>query len=148
MNIAPVSLTIEILLVEDNPGDVFLTRAALQQASVSNNLHVVSDGEEAIAFLNQQGQYVDVPRPDMIILDLNLPRKNGREVLKEVKKNSKFKRIPVVVLTSSNSEDDILNCYDSYANCYICKPFNLDNYTQAIETIEKFWLSLVQLPKS
>lgn len=147
MNSVAVSLTIEILLVEDNPGDVFLTRTALQKARIPNNLHVVPDGEEAIAFMHQKGQYVDEPRPDLILLDLNLPKKNGHEVLKEVKSNQDLKRIPVVILTSSSSENDILSSYDLYANCYICKPFELDQFTEVVEAIENFWLSVVKLPR-
>ena len=139
---------IEILLVEDNPGDVRLTREALREAKVINNLSVAQDGVEALAYLRREGQYTDVPRPDLILLDLNLPRKDGREVLAEIKEDAKLKRIPVVVLTTSKAEEDILKSYNLHANCYIAKPVDLDQFLTVIQQIEGFWLTIVQLPSS
>lgn len=137
---------IEILLVEDNPGDVRLTREALKDAKVLNNLHVAGDGLEAIAFLNKQGAYETAIRPDLILLDLNLPKKDGREVLEEIKVHSSLRRIPVVVLTTSKAEEDILKTYDLHANCYITKPVDLDGFMKVIGAIENFWLTIVKLP--
>jgi chemotaxis family two-component system response regulator Rcp1 len=138
---------IDILLVEDNPGDVRLTIEALHEAKVLNNLATVSDGVEALAFLNQIGKYAGVFRPDLILLDLNLPKKDGREVLGEVKKNPKLRRIPVVILTTSKAEEDILKSYDLHANCYITKPVDLDQFMIVIKSIEDFWLTVVKLPR-
>jgi two-component system, chemotaxis family, response regulator Rcp1 len=137
---------IEILLVEDNPGDVRLTIEALKEAKVLNNLSVASDGVEALAFLHRQGRYCDVHRPDLIFLDLNLPRKDGREVLAEIKQDSSLRRIPVVVLTTSQAEQDVLRSYDLHANCYITKPLDLDQFMDVIHSIEGFWLTIVKLP--
>lgn len=137
---------IDILLVEDSPADVLITREAFAEFKVLNTLHVVEDGVEALAFLNQAGQYASVPRPDLILLDLNLPRKNGREVLAEIKTDPKFKSIPVVVLTTSHSEKDVLQAYDQHANCYIVKPVGFDNFVEAVKTIRQFWFSVVTLP--
>lgn len=137
---------IEILLVEDNPGDVDLTREALEIGKLSNNLHVVDDGEEAMAFLRREGQYAKAPRPDLVLLDLNLPRKNGREVLAEIKSDENLKRIPVVILTTSKAEEDILKTYNLHANCYVTKPIDLDQFIKVVHAIEEFWLTIVKLP--
>ncbi|MCJ7489677.1 MAG: response regulator [Thermoplasmata archaeon] len=137
---------IEILLVEDNPGDVRLTMELFKECKIRNKMHVVNDGVEAMAFLRKEGVYADVPRPDLILLDLNLPRMDGREVLVEVKKDKTLMRIPVVVLTISKAEEDILTTYDSHANCFITKPVNLDQFVKVVQSIEDFWLSIVKLP--
>ncbi|HXE74057.1 MAG TPA: response regulator [Candidatus Xenobia bacterium] len=137
---------IEILLVEDNPGDVRLTLEALKEAKVSNNLNVVADGVEALAFLRRQGKHSEAPRPDLVLLDLNLPRKDGREVLGEIKQDEALKRIPVVVLTTSRAEEDILKSYDLHANCYITKPVDLERFLTVVKSIEDFWLTVVKLP--
>lgn len=138
---------IEILLVEDNPGDVRLTQEAFKTGKVHNTLHVVWDGEEAMAFLNREGDYKDAPRPDIILLDLNLPKKDGREVLKDIKSDENLKSIPVVVLTTSSAEEDILKSYNLHANCYITKPVDLDKFLTIVQYIEDFWLSIVKLPR-
>ncbi len=138
--------TIDILLVEDNPGDVRLTREALKDSKVRNNMFVVEDGVEAMEFLRQQGKFAKVPRPDLILLDLNLPRMNGREVLAQVKADEILKRIPVVVLTVSKSEEDILKAYDLHANCYITKPIDFEQFMKITKSIEEFWLTIVRLP--
>lgn len=138
---------IEILLVEDNPGDARLTIEALKEAKVHNNLHTAADGVEAMAFLRREGQYADAPRPDIILLDLNMPRKDGREVLAELKQDDSLKTIPVVVLTTSQADEDIARSYNLHANCYISKPVGLDNFLTVIRSIENFWLSVVKLPK-
>lgn len=137
---------VEFLLVEDNPGDVRLTKEALRECQVPNNLSVVQDGMEAVAFLRHEGKYADVPRPDVILLDLNLPKKDGREVLAVVKEDPELKRIPVVVLTSSEAENDILRSYDLHANCYVAKPVDLDQFIRVIQSIKHFWLNIVKLP--
>jgi chemotaxis family two-component system response regulator Rcp1 len=137
---------IEILLVEDNPGDVGLAREALEDCKLHNRLHVVDDGEKAMAFLRRQDPYTEVPRPDLILLDLNLPRKDGREVLAEIKTDEDLKRIPVVILTTSRAEEDILKSYNLHANCYITKPMNLDQFLHVVKSIQEFWLSIVVLP--
>ena len=137
---------IEILLVEDSAGDVRLTMEALKGAKVSNRLHVARDGVEAMAFLRQQREYADAPRPDLILLDLNMPRKNGREVLAETKADEDLKRIPVVILTISQAEEDVLRAYDLHANCYITKPVDLNQFLEVIQAIEDFWLTIVKLP--
>ena len=137
---------IDILLVEDSPADVLITREAFAEFKIFNTLHVVEDGVEAMAFLNQDGKYASVPRPDLILLDLNLPRKNGREVLAEIKNEPRLKNIPVVVLTTSHSESDVLEAYDQHANCYIVKPVGFDNFVEAVKTINQFWFSVVTLP--
>ncbi|MBA7664566.1 Response regulator rcp1 [subsurface metagenome] len=137
---------IEILLVEDNPGDVRLTREAFKEGKVLNNLSVVEDGAEAMAFLRQQGKYADVPRPDLILLDLNLPKKDGREVLPEIKGDTNLKRIPVVVLTTSKAEQDILKTYNLHANCYVTKPVDLEQFISVVRFVQHFWLSIVKLP--
>ena len=137
---------IEILLVEDSPGDIRLTREAFKDAKVRNNLHVVQDGVEAMSFLNRKGKYVDVPRPDLILLDLNLPKKNGHEVLNEIKEDSNLKCIPVVILTMSTAEQDIIETYNKHTNCYIVKPVDLDQFMNVVKSIENFWLTIVKLP--
>ena len=138
--------SVEILLVEDNPGDVRLTQEVFKEGRLSNHLHVVGDGIDAMAFLRQQGKYASVARPDIILLDLNLPKKDGREVLGEIKKDEDLRRIPVVVLTTSSAEQDILKAYDLHANCYISKPVDLDEFIKVVRTIEDFWLQIVKLP--
>jgi len=137
---------VEILLVEDNPGDVRLTKEALREGKVSNSLHTVMDGEEAMAFLRKEGRYTDAPRPDLILLDLNLPKKDGREVLAEIKDDDDLKSIPVVVLTTSQAEEDVARTYNLHANCYITKPVDLEQFLNVVHSIEKFWLSVVKLP--
>ena len=139
---------IEILLVEDNPGDVRLTQEVLKDFKVGNTMHVVRDGMEAMAFLHREGRYADAHLPDLILLDLNLPRKDGREVLAEIKNDKDLKRIPIVVLTTSNAEQDILKAYDLHANCYITKPVDLNQFIHVLKSIENFWLSIVKLPAS
>lgn len=136
----------DFLLVEDNPGDVRLTQEALKSHKVKNNLHVVIDGEEAIAFLRKQGKYKDAPRPDIILLDLNLPKKDGREVLAEIKSDPRLKAIPVVVITSSEAEQDIIKSYNLNANCYVTKPVNFDQFIKVVQSINDFWLTIVKLP--
>ena len=140
------SRSIEILLVEDNAGDVRLTLEAFKEAKVLNSFKVVNDGAEAIAFLRQQGQYANAALPDLILLDLNLPKKDGREVLAEIKADERLKSIPVIVLTTSAAEDDIARAYACHANCYINKPVDLDQFLRVVHSIENFWLSLVKLP--
>ncbi|MGD9385089.1 MAG: response regulator [Thioalkalispiraceae bacterium] len=137
---------IEILLVEDNPGDVRLTREALKEAKVGNNLHVVEDGVAAMSFLRREAEFSEVPRPDLILLDLNLPKKDGREVLEEIKADNSLKTIPVVVLTTSHAEEDIVRSYDLHANCYVTKPVDLDQFIHIVKSIEDFWLTIVRLP--
>ena len=136
----------EILLVEDNPGDVRLTREALREGGVPGRVSVAADGVEALSFLRRQGKHAQAPRPDLILLDLNLPRKNGREVLAEVKQDPQLRRIPVVIMTSSDDEKDILAAYNLYVNCYVTKPVDLDQFIGVVKSIETFWLSIVKLP--
>lgn len=136
----------EFLLVEDNPGDVRLTQEALKECKLSNNLSVVGDGVEALAFLRREGKYADAPRPDVILLDLNLPRKGGREVLAEIKADPVLRRIPVVVITSSEAEQDVLASYDLHVNCYVNKPVDLDQFIKVVRSIGTFWLTIVKLP--
>lgn len=137
---------VNILLVEDNPGDADLAREALENSKVNNELHVVNDGEKAMAFLHRTGEYADAPRPDLILLDLNLPKKDGRQVLAEIKAEDDLKRIPVVILTTSQAEEDILRTYNLHANCYITKPIDLKQFLHVVKSIEDFWLSIVVLP--
>jgi len=137
---------IEVLLVEDSPGDVRLTQEAFKDAKVHINLHVASDGARAMAFLNREGEHADAPRPDLVLLDLNLPKKGGREVLQEIKESSTLKSIPVVILTTSSSEADILKSYQLHANCYITKPVGLEGFLTVVKSIDNFWLSVVKLP--
>jgi CheY-like chemotaxis protein len=138
---------IDILLVEDNPGDVRLTREALRDGKVRNTLHVVEDGVEAMAFLRREGKFAGAPRPDIVFLDLNLPRKNGREVLAEVKSDPELMRIPIVVLTTSKDEQDVLKAYEYHANCYITKPVDLEQFLTVVKSIEEFWFTVVRLPR-
>jgi len=137
---------VELLLVEDNPGDVELTREALDEARVRNRLSVVSDGVQALAFLRREGPYAGAPRPDLVLLDLNLPRKDGREVLAEIKADPALRRIPVVVLTTSAAEKDVLGAYELHANAYIVKPVDLDQFLSVVRCVEGFWLTVVKFP--
>ena len=138
---------VHILLVEDNPGDARLTQEALKETSAHNCLSHVPDGVEALAFLRREGQYANCPRPDLILLDLNLPRKDGREVLAEIKRDGRLKRIPVVVLTTSQSDEDIQRVYNLAANCYVSKPVELNQFFRVVKSIQDFWLTIVTLPK-
>lgn len=146
MNTSSLVRPIEILLVEDSPSDADLTIETLSDSKVLNNLYVVEDGVEALAFLHRQGEYVNVPRPDLILLDLNLPRKDGREVLIDIKSNPELAAIPVVVLTTSAAEEDIVKSYQLRANCYVTKPVGLEEFVTIIKLIESFWLAAVKLP--
>ena len=137
---------IEILLVEDNPGDERLTREALREGKVYHKLHWAKDGVEAMEFLQQKGKYKDSPRPDIILLDLNLPKKDGREVLQDIKNDEKLKRIPVVILTTSKAEEDVLKSYNLHANCYVTKPVDLEQFIVVVKSIDMFWLTVVTLP--
>jgi CheY-like chemotaxis protein len=137
---------VDILLVEDNPGDVKLTRKAFEKARLSNDLYVVNDGVEALEFLEQAGEYEDAPRPDLVLLDLKLPRKSGEEVLEAVKGDPELKRIPVVILTSSDAEEDILQTYELHANAYMTKPVTFEGFVETIKKVEGFWLSVVRFP--
>jgi CheY-like chemotaxis protein len=137
---------VEILLVEDNPGDERLTREALREGKVYHNLHWAKDGVEAMAFLRREGKYAAVPRPDIVLLDLNLPKKDGREVLEEIKSDEDLKRIPVVVLTTSKAEEDVLRTYNLHANCYVTKPVDLEKFIVVVKSIDVFWLTVVTLP--
>lgn len=138
--------SVEVLLVEDNPGDVRLTKEALKEGRLLNNVSVVGDGVEALSFLRRQGKYAEASAPDLILLDLNLPKKDGREVLAEIKADPRLRRIPVVVLTTSSAEEDILKTYDLHANCYITKPVDLEQFMRVVKLIEDFWVSVVKLP--
>jgi two-component system, chemotaxis family, response regulator Rcp1 len=146
MNHFTHSRLIEILLVEDNPGDIRLTVEALRENKVGNNLHVARDGVEALAFLRREGQFASASRPDLILLDLNLPKKDGYEVLGDIKSDPGLKRIPVVILTTSNAEQDILRSYDLHANCFITKPVGLNQFIEIVRSIEGFWVTIVTLP--
>ncbi|MBI4800877.1 MAG: response regulator [Desulfarculus sp.] len=138
---------LQILMVEDNPDDVDLTREALKDAKVVVDMEVVRDGVEAMAFLRREGPYAQAPRPDLILLDLNMPRKDGREVLAEIKADSSLRRIPVVVLTTSQAEEDIVRAYDLHVNCYITKPVDFEQFIKVVKAIEGFWFSVVTLPR-
>jgi two-component system, chemotaxis family, response regulator Rcp1 len=140
-------MSFDILLVEDNPGDVELTREALLGAKAANRLHVVDDGVEAVDFLFRRGKFEDAPRPDIILLDLNLPNKDGRQVLSEIKADTDLAQIPVIVLTTSQAQEDILRAYQLHANCYIAKPLDFNQFLRIVSTIEEFWLSVVKLPR-
>jgi two-component system, chemotaxis family, response regulator Rcp1 len=140
-------MPIELLLVEDSEPDVRLTIEALHEAKVRNRLWVVDDGAKALEFLRRQGRYADAPRPDLILLDLNLPRKDGRQVLQEIKNDDLLKSIPVVVLTTSKSEADVLRAYELHANCYITKPVDFNRFMEVVKSIESFWLTVVTLPE-
>ncbi len=146
MNKSELLKPVDILLVEDNQGDSDLAIEAMSESKMKNNLYVVVDGEEAMDFLYKRGKHADKPRPDLIILDLNLPKKDGREVLAEIKEDDKLKRIPVVILTTSKAEEDIIKTYNLHANCYISKPIDLDRFMDVVKTIENFWMSIVILP--
>jgi two-component system, chemotaxis family, response regulator Rcp1 len=137
---------VEILLVEDNAGDIRLAREGLRECKLLNNLSVADDGVKALAFLRRQGEYAQAPRPDLIMLDLNLPRKDGREVLKEIKEDSDLKCIPVVVLTTSKAEEDIFKSYSLHANCYVTKPLAIEQFISVVQAIESFWFTIVKLP--
>jgi chemotaxis family two-component system response regulator Rcp1 len=137
---------VEILLVEDNPGDVRLTMEALKEGRLLNHVSVAEDGVEALAFLRQEGKYANEARPDLILLDLNLPKKDGREVLAEIKEDPELRHIPVVVLTTSTAEQDVLRTYDLHANCYISKPVDFDQFIQVVKSVGDFWFSVVILP--
>jgi chemotaxis family two-component system response regulator Rcp1 len=137
---------VEILLVEDNPGDVRLTQEALKEGKVYNNLHWAKDGVEALEFLKRQGRHAKAPRPDIILLDLNLPKKDGREVLATIKRDPELKQIPVVVLTTSEAEEDVLKSYELHANCYVTKPVDLEKFIHVVQSIDRFWLTVVTLP--
>lgn len=137
---------VEVLLVEDNPGDARLIREAFRGGRVENRLHVVPDGVEAMAFLRREGKWADTPRPGLILLDLNLPKKSGPEVLAEIKSDPALKRIPVVVLTTSKADEDVLRAYEHHANCYITKPVDFDRFLQVVRSIEDFWFVTVRLP--
>jgi len=147
MSSQTIGKPIEILLVEDNPGDVRLTQEAFRDSKIRNKLHVVGDGVEAMAFLRREGTYAEAPRPDLILLDLNMPKKDGREVLAEIKTEEDLRRIPVVILTISKAEEDILKSYDLHANCYITKPVDLEQFIKVVKAIEDFWLTIVKLPR-
>ena len=138
--------SIQVLLVEDNPGDVRLTKEALKEGKMLNRVTVVGDGVEALSFLRRQGKYADAGQPDLILLDLNLPKKDGRQVLAEIKADPGLKRIPVVVLTTSSAEEDILKTYDLHANCYVTKPVDLEQFMRVVKSIEDFWVTVVKLP--
>jgi CheY-like chemotaxis protein len=138
---------IEVLLIEDDPGDVLMTREAFEDAKVANNLYVVSDGEDALAFLRREGTHAEVPRPDLVLLDLNLPRVDGREVLEQIKNDPELRSIPVVVLTTSESEDDIVHSYSLHANAYVTKPVDFDRFHQVVRQIDDFFVSVVKLPR-
>ena len=140
-------MTIELLLVEDSPGDVRLTQETFRDANMSVHLHVASDGVEAMAFLRREGRYVDAPRPHLILLDLNLPKMDGREVLAHIKKDDSLKTIPTVILTTSEAEADIVNSYELHANCYLNKPVQLDEFESLVKSINDFWLTKVKLPQ-
>lgn len=141
------SKPIEILLMEDNDGDVFLTRKAFQKAKITNNIQVAPDGEIGMNMLRREGEYADVPKPDIVLLDINMPKKDGKQVLAEMKADRNLRRIPVVILTSSQAEQDVLKSYDLHANSYIVKPINLENFHNVVSAIEDFWFSVVVLPK-
>ncbi len=146
MSLRKIKRPIEILLVEDNPGDVRLTKEVLKETHAPNNLNVVWDGVEAMAFLHREDQYKDAPCPDIILLDLNLPRMDGRELLAEIKADQALKHIPILVLTTSEADADVLKAYRLHANCYIVKPLELDRFIEVMEAIEHFWLMIAELP--
>jgi chemotaxis family two-component system response regulator Rcp1 len=142
----PLGDMVDILLVEDNEGDARLAKEAMRDSKIRNILHHVADGEEAMAFLRKEGKHAEAPRPDLILLDLNLPRKDGRQVLAEIKADEDLKRIPVVILTVSGAEEDILKAYNLHANCYITKPIDLGQFIKVVRSVEDFWLTIVKLP--
>jgi CheY-like chemotaxis protein len=138
---------VEILLAEDNPGDVMLTKKALEEGKLANNLHVTTDGVDALQFLRQEGEHEDAPRPDLVLLDLNMPRKDGEDVLEEMQADASLRRIPVVVLTSSESEEDIAKSYELNANAYLTKPVDFDGFVEIVNRMEDFWFQVVKLPE-
>jgi len=146
MNMEKMGRPVQMLLVEDNLGDIRLTKETLRDAKVMVNLHVVGDGVEAMAFLRKESKHANAPRPDLVLLDLNLPKKDGREVLAEMKQDPDLKRIPVVILTISNAEEDILKSYNLHANAYVTKPLNLEQFAKIVRAIEDFWFTVVKLP--
>jgi CheY-like chemotaxis protein len=146
MSIDPEARPIEILLVEDDDGDVLLTTEALEASKITNNMHVARNGEEALKFLRQEGPYSDAPRPDIVLLDLNLPRVDGREVLSQVKSDEDLRRIPIIVLTTSEAEEDIVRSYDLHANAYVTKPVDFNRFLQVIQSIDEFFVTVVKLP--
>jgi two-component system, chemotaxis family, response regulator Rcp1 len=145
-NSSPPTRAVQILIVEDNPADARLVREVMRDSKVLNEIHWVPDGVEALAFLRGQGKYADAPRPNLIFLDLNMPRKDGREVLAEVKADERLKRIPIVVMTSSQAEEDVARAYDQHANCYVRKPIDFDQFHLVVKTLENFWFATVELP--
>ena len=146
MNTNSMGSPVEILLVEDSPGDARLAREGLSECKIRNTLHVVDDGVKAMAFLRRRDEYAKAPRPDIVLLDLNLPRKDGREVLREVKEDESLRTIPVVVLTTSKAEEDVLKSYSLHANCYVTKPMGLQQFLDVVRSIEDFWFTIVKLP--
>ncbi len=146
MTVGRTVRAVQILMIEDNPADVRLTTEGLKDAKLHINLNVAKDGVEAMAYLYREGKYAAAPRPDLIILDLNLPRKDGREVLAEIKRDETLRRVPVVILTASEADEDILRAYDLHVNCYITKPVDLDQFIKVVQNIEEFWLTIVKLP--
>ena len=140
--------SVEILLIEDNPGDARLTQEALKEGKINNKLRVISDGAEATDFLFKRNQYQNAPRPDLILLDLNLPKKNGQEVLAEIKADDNLKSIPVIILTISKAEEDIIRSYNLHANCFLVKPIELNKFFEVVKSIENFWLTVVKFPKN
>ena len=146
MSLTPDARPIDILLVEDDPGDVLITSEALEHSKVTNTLAIVEDGEQAMAYLRKEGKYADVTRPDLILLDLNLPRRDGREVLAEVKADPELRRIPVVVLTTSSAEEDILRSYDLHANAYVSKPVDFERFVEVVRQVDEFFFTVVRLP--
>jgi CheY-like chemotaxis protein len=148
MNTVGRGSAIDLLLVEDDPGDVLMTREALKEAKVVHNLHVADNGEAAISFLRQESPYEDAPRPDLIFLDLNLPRLDGREVLAIVKSDESLRRIPLVILTTSNAEDDVVRSYDLHANAFVTKPVDFDSFLKAVQQVDDFFLTVARLPRS
>jgi len=146
MRLSKIIRPVEILLVEDNPGDIRLTKEAMKEAKIINNLNVVEDGVDALAYLRKKGEFKGANRPDLILLDINLPKKNGREVLAEIKQDENLKLIPVVILTVSKAEEDIIKTYELHANCFITKPVDMDQFIKVVKSIEDFWFSIVKLP--
>lgn len=146
MNMEKMGRAVQMLLVEDNLGDIRLTEETLRDAKVMVNLHVVGDGVEAMAFLRKENKHANAPRPDLVLLDLNLPKKDGREVLAEMKQDPDLRRIPVVILTISNGQEDILKSYNLHANAYVTKPLNLEQFSKIVKAIEEFWFTVVKLP--
>lgn len=146
MSEMPSGQPIDVLLVEDDPGDVLMTQEAFRDYKIANNLHVVTNGEDAIAYLRREGGFSDVPVPDLVLLDLNLPRRDGREVLREIKNDHELRRIPIVVLTTSDSEEDVLASYDLHANAYVRKPVDFEQFVKAVRAIDDFFISVVRLP--